>query len=234
MTRLTHCCFYPASSDRGMSVCGYFYSGAGGARFCSAGRKNRGGFMELCEIALTGLSLAMDAFAVSMCKGVEMKKFILKYAIVIALFFGIFQAAMPLIGWAVASTFEEYITAYDHWIAFGLLLLLGGKMIWDSFKKEEKEEQKPLNIGFKTLLLMALATSIDALAVGVTFAFLQVNVWLAVALIGCITFVLSLIGVAIGVKLGDKFEKKAEFVGGLILVLIGVKILLEHLGVISF
>lgn len=190
--------------------------------------------MSVLEICLVGLGLAADAFAVAMCKGVEMKKLVLKYAIVIALFFGIFQAAMPLIGWAVASTFEEYITAYDHWIAFGLLLLLGGKMIWDSFKKEEKEEQKPLNIGFKTLLLMALATSIDALAVGVTFAFLQVNVWLAVALIGCITFVLSLIGVAIGVKLGDKFEKKAEFVGGLILVLIGVKILLEHLGVISF
>ena len=142
---------------------------------------------------------------------------------------------MPLIGWAVASTFEEYITAYDHWIAFGLLLLLGGKMIWDSFKKEEeREEEKALNIGFKTLLLMAIATSIDALAVGVTFAFLQVNVWVAIAIIGAITFVLSLIGVAIGAKLGDKFEKKAEFIGGLILILIGVKILLEHLGVINF
>ena len=191
--------------------------------------------MSILEICLVGLGLAADAFAVAMCKGVEMKKFILKYAVVIALFFGVFQAVMPLIGWAVASTFEEYITAYDHWIAFGLLLLLGGKMIWDSFKKEEESaEEKALNIGFKTLLLMAIATSIDALAVGVTFAFLQVNVWVAIAIIGAITFILSLIGVAIGAKLGDKFEKKAEFIGGLILVLIGVKILLEHLGVINF
>ena len=191
--------------------------------------------MSILEICLVGLGLAADAFAVAMCKGVEMKKFILKYAVVIALFFGVFQAVMPLIGWAVASTFEEYITAYDHWIAFGLLLLLGGKMIWDSFKKEEEsEEEKALNIGFKTLLLMAIATSIDALAVGVTFAFLQVNVWVAIAIIGAITFVLSLIGVAIGAKLGDKFEKKAEFIGGLILILIGVKMLLRHFGVINF
>lgn len=191
--------------------------------------------MSILEICLVGLGLAADAFAVAMCKGVEMKKFVLKYALVIALFFGVFQAVMPLIGWAVASTFERYITAYDHWIAFGLLVILGGKMIWDSFKKDrEDEEEKPLNIGFKTLLLMAVATSIDALAVGVTFAFLQVNVWVAIALIGSITFVLSFVGVVIGVKLGDKFEKKAEFVGGLILILIGVKILLEHLGVINF
>lgn len=191
--------------------------------------------MSILEICLVGLGLAADAFAVAMCKGVEMKKFVLKYALVIALFFGVFQAVMPLIGWAVASTFERYITAYDHWIAFGLLVILGGKMIWDSFKKDrEDEEEKPLNIGFKTLLLMAVATSIDALAVGVTFAFLQVNVWAAIALIGAITFALSFAGVFIGVKLGDKFEKKAEFVGGLILILIGVKILLEHLGVINF
>lgn len=191
--------------------------------------------MSVLEICLVGLGLAADAFAVAMCKGVEMKKFVLKYALVIALFFGVFQAVMPLIGWAVASTFEQYITDYDHWIAFGLLFVLGGKMIWDSIKKDdEAETEKPLNIGFKTLLLMAVATSIDALAVGVTFAFLQVNVWAAIALIGAITFALSFAGVFIGVKLGDKFEKKAEFFGGLILILIGVKILLEHLGVINF
>ncbi len=191
--------------------------------------------MSVLEICLVGLGLAADAFAVAMCKGVEMKKFVLKYALVIALFFGVFQAVMPLIGWAVASTFEQYITDYDHWIAFGLLFVLGGKMIWDSIKKDdEAETEKPLNIGFKTLLLMAVATSIDALAVGVTFAFLQVNVWAAIALIGAITFALSFAGVFIGVKLGDKFEQKAEFVGGLILIMIGVKILLEHLGVINF
>ena len=191
--------------------------------------------MSVLEICLVGLGLAADAFAVAMCKGVEMKKFVLKYALVIALFFGVFQAVMPLIGWAVASTFEQYITDYDHWIAFCLLFVLGGKMIWDSIKKDdEAETEKPLNIGFKTLLLMAVATSIDALAVGVTFAFLQVNVWAAIALIGAITFALSFAGVFIGVKLGDKFEQKAEFVGGLILIMIGVKILLEHLGVINF
>ena len=191
--------------------------------------------MSVLEICLVGLGLAADAFAVAMCKGVEMKKFVLKYALVIALFFGVFQAVMPLIGWAVASTFEQYITDYDHWIAFGLLFVLGGKMIWDSIKKDdEAETEKPLNIGFKTLFLMAVATSIDALAVGVTFAFLQVNVWAAIALIGAITFALSFAGVFIGVKLGDKFEQKAEFVGGLILIMIGVKILLEHLGVINF
>ena len=191
--------------------------------------------MSVLEICLVGLGLAADAFAVAMCKGVEMTKFVLKYALVIALFFGVFQAVMPLIGWAVASTFEQYITDYDHWIAFGLLFVLGGKMIWDSIKKDdEAETEKPLNIGFKTLLLMAVATSIDALAVGVTFAFLQVNVWAAIALIGAITFALSFAGVFIGVKLGDKFEQKAEFVGGLILIMIGVKILLEHLGVINF
>lgn len=191
--------------------------------------------MTILEICLVALGLAADAFAVAMCKGVEMKKFVLRYALVIALFFGVFQALMPLIGWAVASTFEEYITAYDHWIAFGLLLVLGGKMIWDSFRKEpEDEEPAPLKLGIKTLLLMAVATSIDALAVGVTFAFLQVNVWIAISLIGAITFVISFAGVFIGVKLGDKFRHKAEFAGGVILILIGVKILLEHLGVISF
>lgn len=191
--------------------------------------------MTVWEIVLVALGLSADAFAVAMCKGVEMKKFVLRYALVIALFFGAFQALMPLIGWAVASQFARYIESFDHWIAFALLLLLGGKMMLDSFKKEEEEEgEKVLKLGLKTLVLMAIATSIDALAVGVTFAFLQVNVWLAVAMIGSVTFVLSFLGVVIGVRIGDKFEKKAKFFGGLILVLIGVKILLEHLGVISF
>lgn len=191
--------------------------------------------MSIWEILLIGLSVSADAFAVAMCKGVEMKKFRLKYALLIALFFGGFQMLMPLIGWAVASVFEKYITAFDHWIAFGLLAILGGKMIFDSFKKEpESEEEQVLKLGLKTLLLMALATSIDALAVGVTFAFLQVNIWIAISLIGATTFCFSVIGVLIGTKIGDKFKNKAEFVGGLILVLLGLKILLEHLGVINF
>lgn len=193
--------------------------------------------MSIWEILLIGLGVSADAFAVSMCKGVEMKKFIFKYALLIALFFGGFQMLMPLIGWAAGTLFEKYITQFDHWIAFGLLLLLGGKMIYDGIfdKDDQKEgEDKPLKLGFVTLLVMAIATSIDALAVGVTFAFLKVNIWMAVSIIGATTFAFSLVGVGIGVKVGDKFKNKAEIFGGVILILIGVKILLEHLGVINF
>lgn len=194
--------------------------------------------MTVWEILLIGLGVSADAFAVSMCKGVEMKKIIWKYALLIALFFGGFQMIMPLIGWGAGSLFQKYITEFDHWIAFGLLLLLGGKMIYDGiFDKDEKkegEEDKPLKLGLATLLVMAIATSIDALAVGVTFAFLSVNIWLAVGIIGATTFAFSLIGVFIGVKVGDKFKNKAEILGGVILILLGVKILLEHLGVINF
>ena len=193
--------------------------------------------MSIWEILLIGLGLSADAFAVSMCKGVEMQKFIFKYALLIALFFGGFQMLMPLIGWAAGTLFEKYITQFDHWIAFGLLLLLGGKMIYDGIfdNDEQKEgEEKPLKLGFVTLLVMAIATSIDALAVGVTFAFLKVNIWMAVSIIGATTFAFSLVGVGIGVKVGDKFKNKAEIFGGVILILIGLKILLEHLGVINF
>lgn len=194
--------------------------------------------MTVWEILLIGLGVSADAFAVSMCKGVEMKKIIWKYALLIALFFGGFQMIMPLIGWGAGSLFQKYITEIDHWIAFGLLLLLGGKMIYDGiFDKDEKkegDEDKPLKLGLGTLLVMAIATSIDALAVGVTFAFLSVNIWLAVGIIGATTFTFSLIGVGIGVKVGDKFRNKAEILGGVILILLGVKILLEHLGVINF
>ena len=193
--------------------------------------------MSIWEILLIGLGVSADAFAVSMCLHGEMKKFIFKYALLIALFFGGFQMLMPLIGWAAGTLFEKYITQFDHWIAFGLLLLLGGKMIYDGIfdKDEQKEgEDKPLKLGFLTLLVMAIATSIDALAVGVTFAFLKVNIWMAVSIIGATTFAFSLVGVGIGVKVGDKFKNKAEIFGGVILILIGVKILLEHLGVINF
>lgn len=192
-------------------------------------------FMTIWELLLIGLSVSADAFAVAMCKGVEMKKFKWSYAVVIAFFFGFFQMIMPLTGWAVASTFEKYITAFDHWIAFALLGFLGVKMIIDAFKKEpESEEQTILKLGLKTLLLMSIATSIDALAVGVTFAFLKVNIFIAIAIIGATTFCFSLLGVFIGTKAGDKFKNKAEFIGGLILFLLGLKILLEHLGVINF
>ena len=193
--------------------------------------------MSILEIFLIGLGVSADAFAVSMCKGVEMKKFILKYALLIALFFGGFQMLMPIIGWAAGTLFEKYITEFDHWIAFGLLLFLGGKMIYDGiFDRDDNKdgEEKPMKLGFFTLLVMAIATSIDALAVGVTFAFLKVNVWIAVSIIGATTFSFSLVGVGIGVKVGDKFKNKAEIPGGVILILLGVKILLEHLGVINF
>lgn len=216
--------------------------------------------MQIWEIFLIGLSLSADACAVAMCKGVEMKKFVWKYALVIALCFGAFQALMPLIGWAVASSFAEYITEADHWIAFVLLALLGIKMIYDGVESEKErralrsasaeksplvekhppvvtlvpKKEEPLRLGVKTLLVMSVATSIDALAVGVSFAFLSVDIGLAVALIGCTTFVISVLGVLIGTKAGEKFRGKAELAGGVLLFLIGLKILLEHLGYISF
>lgn len=190
--------------------------------------------MKIWEIVLIGLSVAADAFAVAVCKGVEMKKFSWKYGLSIALCFGGFQMLMPVIGWAVAAQFERYVTEWDHWVAFVLLALLGGKMVAESFRKKETPSDAPPKLGLKTLLVMSVATSIDALAVGVTFAFLNVNVGEAVGIIGAITFALTLLGVFIGTKAGGRFGAKAEFAGGLLLVLLGVKILLEHLGIISF
>ena len=185
--------------------------------------------MQIWEIFLTGLSLSADACAVAMCKGVEMKHFLLRYALLIALCFGLFQALMPLIGWAVASQFAEYITAADHWIAFALLALLGGKMFKDGIDSEIK-----LELGFKTLIVMSVATSIDALAVGVSFAFLAADILPAVCMIGATTFAVSLFGVFVGTKAGKRFRGKAELAGGVLLFLIGLKILLEHLGALSF
>ena len=214
--------------------------------------------MQIWEIFLTGLSLSADACAVAMCKGVEMRRFVLRYAVVIALCFGLFQALMPLIGWAVASQFAEYITEADHWIAFALLALLGAKMFKEGIESEKElrearaltkdadplpypvrvtllpKKEERLDIGVKTLVVMSVATSIDALAVGVSFAFLAVNIWLAVALIGATTFCISLLGVLVGTKAGGKFRGKAELAGGVLLFLIGLKILLEHLNVLVF
>ena len=214
--------------------------------------------MQIWEIFLTGLSLSADACAVAMCKGVEMRRFVLKYAVVIALCFGLFQALMPLIGWAVASQFAEYITEADHWIAFALLALLGAKMFKEGIESEKElrearaltkdadplpypvritllpKKEERLDIGVKTLIVMSVATSIDALAVGVSFAFLAVNIRLAVALIGATTFCISLLGVLVGTKAGGKFRGKAELAGGVLLFLIGLKILLEHLNVLVF
>lgn len=191
--------------------------------------------MGFIELVLIAVGLAMDAFAVSLCKGLGMSKLRIKNAAVIALFFGGFQAIMPLIGWLLGKQFESYIKSFDHWIAFGLLVLIGGKMIYEVFKKDSDSDTDnsidTLNI--KELFLLAIATSIDALAVGITFAFLQTSIAPAVSLIGAITFALSFAGVYIGHKFGAKFKSKAEFAGGAVLILIGTRILLEHLGVLA-
>lgn len=183
-----------------------------------------------------GVGLAMDAFAVSVCKGLSMRKVNKKYCIIIGLFFGGFQALMPFIGWLLGKQFESYITSVDHWIAFVLLGFIGGKMVFEAIKDEEEsmvvtELDPPLNV--KELLVLAVATSIDALAVGITLAFLSVSIVEAMLIIGCVTFVISVIGVYIGNFFGNKYKSKAELAGGIILILIGLKILLEHLGIMG-
>ena len=185
--------------------------------------------MGIIEILLTGLGLAMDAFAVALCKGLSMKKFDKKKGIIIGLYFGIFQGMMPLIGYLLGTTFQNLITSVDHWIAFVLLGFIGGNMLKEAFSKEEETCND--KVDFKTMLPLAIATSIDALAVGITFAFLKVNIVIAVLSIGIITFIMSFIGSKVGNKFGTKYEKKAQLFGGIILVLIGLKILLEHLGI---
>lgn len=188
--------------------------------------------MGIIELLLLSVGLGMDAFAVSVCKGIFMKKMDWKKAIIIGLYFGGFQALMPVIGYFLGSAFESLITNIDHWIAFILLGIIGEKMIKDSFADESDNCND--DVSFKTMFVLAVATSIDALAIGITFAFLKVNLILAVALIGVITFILAVIGTKIGNRFGDKYQNKAELVGGIILVLLGIKILLEHLNIIKF
>lgn len=191
--------------------------------------------MTLLEIFLIGIGLSMDAFAVAICKGLAMPdKVDRKGALLIALYFGVFQAVMPALGWLLGSQFARYVTQMAPWIAFVLLAWIGGSMIRESLSKEEKEEAEMGAVSHKELLVLAVATSIDALAVGVTFSMLElaVSIGAAVALIGCTTFVISLGGVYVGNVFGARYKGKAEFVGGAILVLIGVKILLEHFGVL--
>lgn len=189
--------------------------------------------MSFASLFLIAVGLSMDAFAVSVCKGLKMQKIDIKQTFLIALFFGGFQAAMPLLGWAAGKNFEKYITSFDHWIAFGLLLFIGGKMFIESFKDDEDDETSG-GTDLKELTVLAVATSIDALAVGITFAFLRIKIISSVTIIGVTTFVLSAVGVAVGNRFGAKYKNKAETAGGIILVLIGVKILLEHLGIINF
>ena len=226
--------------------------------------------MGFVELLLIGVGLSMDAFAVAVCKGLAMKRVNYRHALVIALMFGGFQALMPLVGWALGTQFEQYITPVDHWIAFVLLAFIGGKMLWEALRGEagagdgaaaegeagaeaagtsgagaavagatgdfgaaQATGEAKERLDMRELVLMAIATSIDALAVGITFAFLQVDIVPAVALIGATTFVLSLGGVVLGNQFGARFEKLASVVGGVVLILIGLKILLEHLGIIA-
>ncbi len=191
--------------------------------------------MTLIEIMLLSVSLSMDAFAVALCKGLALKKINLKNCAIVGLWFGTFQGLMPMIGYFLGSTFADKITSIDHWIAFILLVIIGGNMIKESFEK--CEDCKDSSLSFKTMLVMAIATSIDALAVGVSFAFTDFEpdwfVYLAFGLIGIITFTLSSLGVKIGNIFGTKYKSKAEFAGGFILILLGLKILLEGLEIIG-
>ena len=184
--------------------------------------------MGLIELFLIVVGLSMDAFAVSVCKGLAMPKCTFKKAAIVGLWFGGFQALMPAIGYILGAQFQETIASIDHWIAFVLLALIGGNMIHEALDNDEEEADASLDV--KTMFLLAVATSIDALAIGITFAFLKVNIIPAVCFIGIVTFIISFAGVKIGNVFGARYKNKAEIVGGVILILLGLKILLEHLG----
>ena len=193
--------------------------------------------MGIGELFLLAVGLSMDAFAVSICKGLAMKKATLKAEATCGLWFGGFQMLMPIIGFFLGSLFAEAIEAFDHWVAFALLVIIGINMLKEALEKEDESDDNPekdADLSVRTMFLMAVATSIDALAVGISLAMVgSVNIWLAAAFIGICTFLLSALGVKIGNVFGSRYEKKAEFTGGVILILLGVKILLEHLGVLA-
>jgi putative Mn2+ efflux pump MntP len=194
--------------------------------------------MGLFELLFIAVGLSMDAFAVAICKGLNMKKINYKHSIIIALFFGGFQGIMPLIGWFIGIHFEKYITSIDHWIAFILLAIIGANMIKEAFSEDDKEDATcdcdgpEARLNLKEIFVLAIATSIDALAVGITFAFLGANIMVSSSLISSITFIISFFGVLIGNKFGAKYKEKAAIAGGVILILMGLKILLEHLGIL--
>lgn len=193
--------------------------------------------MGIGELFLLAVGLSMDAFAVSVCKGLAMKKATLKAEATCGLWFGGFQMLMPVTGFFLGSLFAEAIEAFDHWVAFGLLVIIGINMLKEALEKEDEsgdDPEKDADLSVRTMFLMAVATSIDALAVGISLAMVgSVNIWLAAAFIGICTCLLSALGVKIGSVFGSRYEKKAEFAGGVILILLGVKILLEHLGVLT-
>ena len=183
--------------------------------------------MSIIELFILAVGLSMDAFAVSVCKGLSVRRLKPRHALIAGAWFGGFQALMPLLGWALGRQFESFIKSIDHWIAFALLGIIGANMIRESLKKEDEELND--SFSFKVMLPLAIATSIDALAVGVTFAFLSVDIVPAILLIGVTTFALSAAGIKIGNVFGAKYKSKAEFAGGVILILLGIKILIEHL-----
>ena len=184
--------------------------------------------MGLTELFILAVGLSMDAFAVSVCKGLSLGKIKTTHMCIAGAWFGGFQALMPAIGYVLGAQFQEAIASIDHWIAFVLLALIGGNMIHEALDNDEEEADASLNV--KTMFLLAVATSIDALAIGITFAFLKVNIIPAVCFIGIVTFIISFAGVKIGNVFGARYKNKAEIVGGIILILLGLKILLEHLG----
>ncbi len=188
--------------------------------------------MELWSIFLIALGVSSDAFAVALCRGVTMRRLVVRQTVAIAVTFAVFQAVMPLIGWLIGTQLQHLIESWDHWIAFGLLAIIGGKLAWDGIRSHENERLGPEVFRWRPLLMLAVATSIDALAVGVSFAFVEVPIVEAVLLIGVTTLVLTFVGVLIGHRAGVRFRKPAEIIGGLVLIAIGVKILLEHLGVL--
>ncbi len=189
--------------------------------------------MGIIELTLLSAGLAMDAFSVAVCQGLGMKKLSVRNGLIIALFFGAFQGIMPLIGYFLGSSFAGYINSVSHWIAFGLLGVIGGKMIWEAIHDEEESGGKSeYKLAIGELTILAVATSIDALAVGIVFAAAKVNLILSVIMIAAVTFAISFAGVVIGNKFGSRFEKKAEIAGGAILILIGLKMLLDGLGIL--
>lgn len=191
--------------------------------------------MSVIELIILAIALAMDAFAVSICKGLCMRTVNYRHSVIICLVFGFFQALMPTIGWLLGTRFSMYITEFDHWIAFLLLSFIGGKMIYECFTDKEEASCKVENIlDMKEIIILAIATSIDALAAGITLAlFPEINILLSVSMIGIITFFICFAGVIIGNKFGIKYKSKAEIAGGVVLILLGIKILLEHLGIIT-
>ena len=191
--------------------------------------------MGFAELFILAIGLSMDAFAVSICKGLSMKKAGLKEGSICGAWFGGFQALMPVIGFFLGTLFADAIKAFDHWVAFGLLAIIGANMLKEAFSKCDCCEDQDADLSVKTMFVMAVATSIDALAVGISLAMAgNVNIWLAMLLIGVVTFLMCALGVKIGNIFGSRFEKKAQIAGGVILVLLGTKILLEHLGLLPW